>query len=76
MNFKLSIVCATLVAVLMVSTSSAGTMLFRDQMTDAAPWGVNIGGSLDVEYTFNFAYNVLGIPEAPSTRGETRRPVA
>ena len=69
MNFKLSIVCATFVAVLMASTSSAGTMLFRDEMTDAAPWGVNVGGPGDVAYTFDYAYNILGIPEAPNTQG-------
>jgi hypothetical protein len=68
MNSKLGIVCATLVAMLMASTSSAATILFRDQMTDAAPWGVNVGGSGDVAYTFDYAYDLLRIPEAPNTQ--------
>jgi hypothetical protein len=49
--------------------ASAATILFRDEMTNAAPWGVNVGGSGDVAYTFNYAYDLLGIPEAPNTAG-------
>ena len=68
MNFKLSVVCAMLVAVGVASVSPAATILFRDEMTNAAAWGVNVGGSADVAHTFDYSYGLFGIPEAPNTQ--------
>ncbi len=47
--------------------STAQAQLFRDQMTNAAAWGVNASGS-DRQITFNYDYGSIGIPEAPNSQ--------
>lgn len=56
-----------LLFVMLSSIASASTILFQDQMIDATSWGVNAGQGTDYNYTFNYAYNFFGIPEAPNT---------
>jgi len=43
-----------------------GQVLFRDQMTNAAAWGVNASGT-DRAITFNYDYSANSIPEAPNS---------
>ena len=62
-----SLVCSAVFLYAISGVASAATILFRDEMTDAATWGVNIGGSGDSAYTFNYDYSLFGIPEAPNT---------
>ena len=64
-----SVVCSAVFLFTSSGVASAATILFSDEMTNAAAWGVNVGGSSDVAYTFNYAYELLGIPEAPNTAG-------
>ena len=68
MSGTITKVLVLLVVVMLSSMASASTMLFRDEMTDAASWGANIGPGTDSYYTFNYAYNLFGIPEAPNTQ--------
>ena len=68
MSLQVRMVCGTLLVAMMSSMSSAATMLFRDEMTDAASWGANLGPGTDIDYTFDYAYNLFGIPEAPNTQ--------
>lgn len=46
--------------------AATNAQLFRDQMTNAAAWGVNASGS-DWAVTFNYDYSANGIPEAPNS---------
>ncbi len=64
---RTSLLCAAALSFATSGVASAATILFRDQMTDAAPWGANLGPTGDTAYTFNTAYDLLGIPEAPNT---------
>jgi hypothetical protein len=47
--------------------ATAAPILFADQMTSGAAWGIN-ATSGDTLATFNFDYSIQGIPEAPNSQ--------
>ena len=47
--------------------ATAAAILFADQMTNAAAWGIN-ATSGDTLTTFSFDYSIQGIPEAPNSQ--------
>lgn len=64
---KWTLIVSCLVAGLFSQLDTANAQLFRDEMTNGASWGANIGGSGDSTFAFNYDYSADGIPEAPNS---------
>lgn len=47
---------------------ATAAVLFSDQMTSGAAWGLNLSGA-DFAATFGYNYSADGIPEAPNSQG-------
>jgi PEP-CTERM motif len=47
---------------------SCSAQLFRDEMINAAGWGINKGADTDSAATFGYDYSADGIPEAPHSQ--------
>jgi hypothetical protein len=61
--------CAVALGMALTATATAVTVLYQDQMTNAAGWGINKGFDTDSSATFAYDYSADGIPEAPHSQG-------
>ncbi len=58
----------TAIGMMVCASPAMSAVLFQDQMTNGAAWGVNSNGA-DTAATFAYDYSADGIPEAPNSAG-------